>query len=213
VQLVCFYIPYAVYGFSTTQSVTGRDSGSISEMGTCIVLSATIAANSMWSAIGASYPKTPTDYTGLLTKYWTKLYTSLLILSTLTAWLWVIIYSAFPYQLKSIDIMLFSTAPFFATLVLIQVVCVLPRYTYMYIQSTYFPRDIDIIREAVGACHDLFLQGTNDVRQFSTRDAWQWSRPHTTTHPPPPRSDTTLRRQYRPCPAVPTQTSTSPWTT
>lgn len=93
----------------------------------------------------------PSDYTGLLTKYWTKLYVTILVISSLLSILWVVIYSEFPYQLKSIDVVLFSTANFFGSVILIQVLCLMPRYLYMYIQQIYYPRDTDIIRELAGA--------------------------------------------------------------
>jgi hypothetical protein len=62
--------------------------------------------------------------------------------------------------------MLFATSPFFASVVLVQVVCLLPRYLYMYIQTMYYPRDVDIIREALGQWR-FALASWNDLCHFA----------------------------------------------
>lgn len=54
-SLICFYIPYFVYGWSTTLSTSGYESGSLAEMGTTIALSACLAATRVSSPIPSVY--------------------------------------------------------------------------------------------------------------------------------------------------------------
>jgi len=70
--------------------------------------------------------------------------------SFLSLWLWVAIYSAFPGStFTGTAARLFSTFNFFGTVALVQVIAIAPRLITMYILTTYFPIDADIIRERV----------------------------------------------------------------
>lgn len=104
----------------------------------------------------------------MLTRYWTKLVFVVIIASALSVFVWVAIYSAFPYNLYNILVKLFTTAQFYFTVILIQVVCLLPRALYMYIQTNYYPHDADIIRErAVRLKDDVSNLGT-DLETITT---------------------------------------------
>lgn len=131
-SVICFFVPFLTYYLSPTQSITGRSSDSLAELGTTIAIATIIATN---------------IYTGMMTRYWTKLFVIITFLSTVSVILWTAIYSLFPYALYNIVVELFSTAPFYATIILVQVLCLLPRFLYMYMQNNYFPLDIDIIQE------------------------------------------------------------------
>jgi len=113
-------------------------SGQISEtehtsrLGTTIAVSAIFAAN---------------VYTGLLTQSWTLLATIFIIFSALSGFIWTGVYSLFPYLLSGIFQTTLATANFWMCFLLIQVLCLGPRYLYDFVQKTYNPRDVDIIRE------------------------------------------------------------------
>lgn len=83
----------------------------------------------------------------MMTRYWTKLFVLITLISTLTVFLWTAIYSTFPYGLLNIMVELFSTSSFYFILILVQILCLLPHFLYLYVQNTYFPQDVDIIRE------------------------------------------------------------------
>lgn len=82
-----------------------------------------------------------------MTRYWTKLFVLITFISTLTVFLWTAIYSTFPYGLLNIVVELFSTASFYLILILVLILCLLPHFLFLYLQNTYFPKDVDIIRE------------------------------------------------------------------
>ncbi|GAA5824901.1 hypothetical protein JCM11251_005386 [Rhodosporidiobolus azoricus] len=129
---VCFFIPYFVYSWSTTLSVTGRDF-SLLEMGTTVAACAVTAANL---------------FVGMHIRYWTWMVWVVIIVSTLAFHIWIAIYSQFPvFAFQHELIYLYSTLNFWTSLVFTQVAAIGPKYLIKYIQTSYYPHDADIIRE------------------------------------------------------------------
>ena len=60
---------------------------------------------------------------------------------------WIAIYSAFPLQFNYLVVILFSSLNYWLLIFIVQIVALAPRYTFKYIRSSYFPLDIDIVRE------------------------------------------------------------------
>lgn len=151
---MCFYIPFFIYGWSTTLSPSGRDASNVAELGssnhdmtwlaTDRCIGTTVAISSIFAA---------NVYTGLVTQSWTKLATICIVFSALSGFIWTAIYSAFPFLLSGIFPTTLSTGSFWLSFLLIQVFCLSPRFLYDYVQKTYFPRDVDIIRERQGELH------------------------------------------------------------
>ncbi|GAA6040867.1 hypothetical protein JCM8097_007756 [Rhodosporidiobolus ruineniae] len=129
---ICFFIPYFVYAWSTTLSVTGHDF-SVWELGTTVAACAVTAANL---------------YVGLHIRYWTWMVFVIIIGSTLLFHVWIAIYSAFrTFTLMHELIYLYSTLNFWTSMVFTQVAAIGPKYLYKYISSAYWPHDVDIVRE------------------------------------------------------------------
>lgn len=66
----------------------------------------------------------------------------------LSYFVWISIYSAFPgISYTSVAFYLFGTVLFWATILLVIIICMLPRYAWQAYQSCFHPSDCDIIRE------------------------------------------------------------------
>lgn len=149
-QAICFFVPYLTYSISTTQSVTGVSTDGMAELGTVIAISAVLATNCLsclWMSLIELLITDSAGYTAMLTRYWTKLFVIITALSSLSVILWTAIYSIFPFSLLGIVVQLFSTAPFYLTVIVTVIFCLLPRFAWMYTQGCYWPTEVDIIRE------------------------------------------------------------------
>ncbi|KAK4047100.1 phospholipid transporting ATPase [Microbotryomycetes sp. JL201] len=129
---VSFFVPYAVYAFCTSLSVTGRDV-SLWDFGTTVAACAVTSANL---------------YVGLHIRYWTWMAFVIIFGSTLAFHVWIAIYSQFPvFAFQNELTYLYSTFAFWLCMALTLVVNLGPKYLYNFVQSTYFPHDSDIVRE------------------------------------------------------------------
>lgn len=131
---VCFWIPYFVYFMTPTASVQGHDV-SIWEFGVTVAVGAVLVAN---------------NFVGILTRYWTWIIIVVSIISSLSVLVWTMIYSIFPtFTFKGVMVNTFGTFEFWAAVVLVQILALLPRFVYRYVQVQYWPIDSDIVREMV----------------------------------------------------------------
>ncbi|BGP19449.1 hypothetical protein JCM10213_006269 [Rhodosporidiobolus nylandii] len=129
---ICFFIPYFVYAWSTTQSVSGHDF-SLWEFGTTVAACAVTAANL---------------YVGLHIRYWTWMVFVIIIGSCLVFHVWIAIYSQFPVFAFQNEVMyLYGTLNFWTCIVFTQIAAIGPKYLYKYVKSAYYPLDSDIVRE------------------------------------------------------------------
>ncbi|KPV72527.1 uncharacterized protein RHOBADRAFT_55632 [Rhodotorula graminis WP1] len=129
---VAFFVPFLVYMWSPSLSVTGHD-WSIWELGTTVAACAVTAANL---------------YVGLNTRYWTWIVFVVIIASTLSFHVWIAIYSQFDTYFFNNELSyLYGTLNFWTSIVLVQVIAIGPRYLWKYVRSAYYPLDSDIVRE------------------------------------------------------------------
>ncbi|KAI5475468.1 phospholipid-translocating ATPase [Pseudohyphozyma bogoriensis] len=140
--VICFFVPYLVYNNSTTHSVNGHDFSMV-EFGT------TVAACCVTSA---------DLFVGMGIRAWTWMVFVVIIFSTLSIYIWVAIYSQFEVFTFQYEInYLYTTLPFWTSLVISLFICILPKYLFKYVQAAYFPRDADIVREmqVLGMCDNI----------------------------------------------------------
>ncbi|GAA5871972.1 hypothetical protein JCM8547_006205 [Rhodosporidiobolus lusitaniae] len=155
---ICFFVPYFVFAWSTTHSVDGHDF-SVWEFGTTVAACAVTAANL---------------FVGLHIRYWTWMVWVIIIGSTLLFHIWVAIYSQFPvFTFQNELIYLYGTLNFWTSILLTQIAAIGPKYLYKYLQSAYWPKDSDIVREMVKRKtlgYDLEHGGsTGDIEPFAVR--------------------------------------------
>lgn len=135
-SVVCFFAPFLL--FSPTRSVTtnGNDIKDQERFGIYVGCAAIFVIN----------------FYILLNSYrWDWLLVLVTAISISLIWFWTGVYSAFQsssYFYKA-GAEVFSQPSFWALTALSIVVCLLPRFAIKVIQKTYFPYDVDIIREQV----------------------------------------------------------------
>ena len=112
---MAYYIPHLMLMTGVTMSVTGRDT-SLAAFGTTIAIGALLAANL---------------FVGLNTFAWTWMVYVAVIGSCASVWLWVAIYSAYPGTTFSGTLVaIFTTAECWLVIVLVQVICLGPRFVW-----------------------------------------------------------------------------------
>ena len=79
-SVICFFVPYLVFAYTASNSVTGRDV-SLWDFGTTVAACAITSANL---------------YVGLHIRYWTWMVFVIIFGSTLAFHVWIAIYSQFP---------------------------------------------------------------------------------------------------------------------
>lgn len=131
---IIFFIPYLVYWDGTTWSGTGRDTNGLYDFSSCVAAAGVTAANL---------------YVGINTRYWTIIPAVVIPLSTLTVFIWIVIYSymaALDYY--AVVEIIFPTFTFWATVVFTVSLAVGPHWLLLAFRQSYLYRDKDIIREA-----------------------------------------------------------------
>ncbi|GAA5923616.1 hypothetical protein JCM1841_001303 [Sporobolomyces salmonicolor] len=131
-SVIAFFVPYLVYLWSPTLSVTGRDFA-VWEFGTTVAACAVTAANL---------------FVGLHIRYWTWMVFVIIIGSILSFHVWIAIYQNFQtYFFENELIYLYGTLNFWMSMLLVQIIAIGPKYLWKYVQSAYYPQDSDIVRE------------------------------------------------------------------
>ncbi|KAG9090083.1 hypothetical protein FRC06_001230 [Ceratobasidium sp. 370] len=131
---VVYFIPYFVWTNPPAVSWTGKGIDSLADFGTTVSVAAIFSAN---------------IYVGINTRYWTILTWIVTLGSMAVLLIWIAVYS----QFESVDFndeisILFSTMPFWGSVVLSICVAITPRYLVKFFTQAYMPLDKDIIREA-----------------------------------------------------------------
>ncbi|KAL7412424.1 hypothetical protein BDY24DRAFT_392878 [Mrakia frigida] len=133
-SVICFFIPWLVYGEGQSGSYTGRDTDSLYELGTTIATGAIASANL---------------FIGLNSRYWTFMTFLSIFLSIFACFLWIAVYSLFPTFFFDWElIILYSTMNFWATVVVVIVLAIGPHFLYRGVMGFFFPLDKDLVREA-----------------------------------------------------------------
>lgn len=131
---VCYFIPWWFYTYGPMIGHNGQEMGSLSLFGTTIAAGAVTTANL---------------YAGLIAKHWTGIFWFVEIISLLSVYAWTLLYSAFPvFAFQDVGFWLVQTVNFWAIILLITVVSLLPRFFARAWRASFHPNEHDILREA-----------------------------------------------------------------
>lgn len=131
---VIFFVPYGVMVYGATWSPSGCDTNGLYDLGTTVAAAGVLAANL---------------YIGVNTRYWTFVTWVVIVVSTLTLYLWIPIYSYLADLSFYAEVsVLYTNFPFWATVVFTVLVAIGPHWLIESFKQSYMPKDKDIIREA-----------------------------------------------------------------
>jgi phospholipid-translocating ATPase len=135
-SLVAFYFVYELFQSGTFVTSNGLDLAEYRRMGIYAATAAVCAAN-----IYVLYNSYRWDWLMLL----------IIVISTLFVWFWTGVYTSFTSsaQFYKSASEVYGNLNFWAYLLVAVIACLLPRFIFKYAQKTYFPLDVDIIREQV----------------------------------------------------------------
>jgi hypothetical protein len=132
-SLICFFVPYFAYRLGSVNS-EGRQPDNL-EIGTTMAIACVTMANL---------------FIGFNMKSWTIIHHVTVWASIALMYIYVAVYSLLPFSsVYGFEEVVYGGAVFWLCIALIIVVAFLPRYIYRYCQRTFYPRDVDIIRELV----------------------------------------------------------------
>lgn len=156
---IAFFFLYEIFAPATFATSNGLDLAEYRRMGIYAATTAVCAAN---------------IYVLYNCYRWDWLIVVIVVISTLFIWFWTGVYTSFTSsaQFYKAGAEVYGDLNFWVYLLVSLVGCLLPRFIFKVVQKTYFPLDIDIIREQVS-------QGKFDYAEQSTAYL-----------PPPPGTDT-----------------------
>ncbi|PWZ00177.1 phospholipid-translocating P-type ATPase [Testicularia cyperi] len=130
----CYFIPWWLYNYGPMVGYDGQDMGALTLFGTTIAAGAVTTANL---------------YAGIISKHWTGLFWAVEIISLLSVYAWTLLYSAFPvFAFEKVGFWLVQTINFWAIILLITVVSLIPRFFFRAWRTSFSPNEHDILREA-----------------------------------------------------------------
>lgn len=146
-SLIAFYFVYEIFEAGTFATESGLDLAEYRRMGIYAATAAVCAAN-----IYVLYNSYRWDWLMLL----------IIVISTLLVWTWTGIYTSFTSsaQFYKAGAEVYGNINFWAYLLVAVIACLLPRFIFKYAQKTYFPLDVDIIREQVQQGKFDYLRNT-----------------------------------------------------
>ncbi|SNX85013.1 related to DNF2 - Non-essential P-type ATPase [Melanopsichium pennsylvanicum] len=131
---VCYFIPWWFFKYGPVVGQDGQEMGSLNMFGTTIAAGAVTTANL---------------YAGIIAKHWTGIFWAVEIFSLLSVFVWTMVYSAFPvFSFQDVGFWLVQTVNFWAIILLITVVSLIPRFFARAWRSSFNPNEHDILREA-----------------------------------------------------------------
>lgn len=133
---ICYFLGYLLFAPATFNTWNGRDVADRGRMGVYIACATITVVNT---------------YILLNTYRWDWLMLLITAISTLLIFFWTGVYSSFQssFQFYKSAAEVYSTLTFWALLLLILTVCLMPRFCAKFYQKNYRPYDVDIIREQV----------------------------------------------------------------
>jgi phospholipid-translocating ATPase len=135
-SLIAFFFVYELFEDGIFVTASGLDLAEYRRMGIYAATAAVFAAN-----IYVLYNSYRWDWLMLL----------VIAISTLLVWFWTGVYTSFTSsaQFYKAGAEVYGNVNFWAYLLVAVVACLLPRFIFKFVQKTYFPLDVDIIREQV----------------------------------------------------------------
>lgn len=131
---VCFFVTMACWQYFPVTSSDGHSMDSIWVFGTTIGAGAVIAANL---------------YAGLAMRYWTVVVWLVQLVSILSYFVWALVYSTFSGTLYTdTAYWAMATIVFWAQILLIATLSLLPRFFVKAWRTSYMPTNVDLVREA-----------------------------------------------------------------
>ncbi|CAB4486337.1 phospholipid-translocating P-type ATPase [Rhizophagus irregularis] len=131
---ICFFVSFGIFQFGSSHP-TGLTNNGLTDLGTMVAGSVIATVN---------------IYVGLNTMNWTWMAFVIIVMSILSFYAWVELYSIWSsLGFFRLDLILFSELDFWFGVVLAVFISILPRYTVKYLHKTYWPTDTDIIREKI----------------------------------------------------------------
>lgn len=133
---ICYFMGHMLFAPATFETENGRGVADRSRMGVYIACSAIVVVNS---------------YILLNTYRWDWLMLLITVISCLLIFFWTGVYSSFQgsFQFYKSAAEVYGTLTFWALLLIILTICLLPRFCVKFFQKNYRPYDVDIIREQV----------------------------------------------------------------
>lgn len=133
---ICYFMGYLLFAPATFETENGRGVADRSRMGVYIACATITVVNA---------------YILLNLYRWDWLTTLIIAISTLLIFFWTGVYSSFEgsFQFYKSGAEVYGTLTFWALLLLIVMICLLPRFSIKYFQKLYRPYDVDIVREQV----------------------------------------------------------------
>ncbi|CAG8528415.1 16324_t:CDS:2 [Acaulospora colombiana] len=132
-SVVCFFIPWGLMLYGSSHA-NGLQNNGLTDLGTMVAGSVVATTN---------------IYVGLNTMNWSWIAFVVIGLSILSFYVWVEFYSLWYIGFSRMDLILYTEIEFWFAVVLAVVLSILPRYSVKYIHKTYWPSDMDIVREQV----------------------------------------------------------------
>lgn len=134
-SIVCFAIPAATWYFFPMVTSDGLSLDPLTAMGTTVGAACILCANL---------------YCGLMLQNWSVIIWVVIIISNLSYFVWILIYSAplFASTFSSTAYVLFGTLQFWVILFVCVCASLLPRYTYNAWRCSFKPSYVDLVRQA-----------------------------------------------------------------
>jgi phospholipid-translocating ATPase len=136
-SVICFFMVYLLFAPGVFVTKEGQDVGDRNRMGVYIACASVVVVNT---------------YVLLNTSRWDWLMVLLTSISTLLVFFWTGVWassSTFAEFFYGAAAQVFGQPTFWGVTFLIITICLLPRFAIKALQKTYFPYDVDIIREQV----------------------------------------------------------------
>ena len=133
---ICYFMGHLLFAPATFETANGRGVADRGRMGVYIACATIVVVNA---------------YILLNLHRWDWLTVLVTVISTLLIFFWTGVYSSFKasFQFYKSGSEVYGTLTFWALLLLIVVICLLPRFCVKWFQKKYRPYDVDIIREQV----------------------------------------------------------------
>jgi phospholipid-translocating ATPase len=133
---ICYFMAYLLFAPATFESQTGRGVADRNRMGVYAACVSILVINS---------------YILLNTYKWDWIMLLVTGISILLVWAWTGIYSSFEasFQFFRAGQEVYGTLTFWTLVLLVWVLCLLPRFSIKFFQKNYRPYDVDVIREQV----------------------------------------------------------------
>lgn len=145
-SVICFYFPYLLFRVANFETEDGRTVNDYKRLGVYIATPAVVVVNA---------------YLMMNTYRWDWFMMLIASISALLIFFWTGVYTSFTagFTFYGAGSQVMGQLSFWAIVLLVTILCLLPRFLGKSIQKIYFPRDVDIIREQIRQGKFDYLKG------------------------------------------------------